>query len=63
MFAFVTAFLVVASSRLVAAVNEAVANMTILLLLGVMFLLLAGVFHTGKEEFSLKLRRYLLPVC
>ncbi len=53
MFAFVTAFLVVASSRLVAAVNEAVANMTILLLLGVMFLLLAGVFHTGKEEFSL----------
>jgi hypothetical protein len=54
MFSFVTSFLVVASSRLVAAVNEAVANMTILLLLGVCFLLLAGVFHTGKEEMELK---------
>ena len=53
MFAFVTSFLVVASSRLVAAVNESVANMTILLLLGVCFLLLAGVFHTGDEEFKL----------
>jgi hypothetical membrane protein len=54
MFAFVTSFLVVASSRLVAAVNEAVANMTILLLLGVTFLLLVGVFHTGKDEYELK---------
>ena len=53
MFAFVTAFLVVASSRLVAAVNEAVANMTILLLLGVTFLLLVGVFHTGEDEYKL----------
>ncbi len=53
MFAFVTSFLVVASSRLVAAVNEAVANMTILLLLGVCFLLLVGVFHTGKDEMQL----------
>ncbi len=54
MFAFVTAFLVVASSRLVAAVNEAVANMTVLLLLGFCFLLLTGVFHTGKEEHSME---------
>jgi hypothetical protein len=54
MFAFVTSFLVVASSRLVAAVNEAVANMTILLLLGVSFLLLIGVFHTGKDEMKLE---------
>ncbi|MFH2019981.1 MAG: hypothetical protein ABIJ34_01075 [archaeon] len=53
MFAFVTAFLVVASSRLVAAVNEAVANMTVLLLLGVCFMILVGVFHTGKDEFAL----------
>ena len=53
MFAFVTAFLVVASSRLVAAVNEAVANMTILMLLGFCFLLLTGVFHTGKEEHTI----------
>ncbi len=54
MFAFVTAFLVVASSRLVAAVNEAVANMTILLLLGFCFLLLGGVFHTGEKEYQAK---------
>ncbi|MEM2139356.1 MAG: hypothetical protein QXM96_04360 [Candidatus Woesearchaeota archaeon] len=53
MFAFVTAFLVVASSRLVATINEAVANMTILMLLGVCFLILLGVFHTGNEEMKL----------
>ena len=52
MFAFVTSFLVVASSRLVATINEAIANMTILLLLGICFLLLSGVFHTGKEEYK-----------
>jgi hypothetical protein len=50
MFAFVVSFLVVASSRLVAAINEAVANMVILMLLGICFLLLIGVFHTGKDE-------------
>ena len=53
MFAFVTSFLVVASSRLVAAINEAVANMVILLLLGICFLLLVGVFHTGKDELEI----------
>ncbi|NTV24140.1 MAG: hypothetical protein HGA85_07285 [Nanoarchaeota archaeon] len=53
MFAFVTAFLVVASSRLVAAINESIANMTILMLLGICFLLLAGVFHTGDKEMEL----------
>lgn len=53
MFAFVTSFFVVASSRLVATINEAIANMVILLLLGICFLLLAGVFHTGKEEYEL----------
>jgi hypothetical protein len=53
MFAFVVSFLVVASTRIVAAVNEAMANMTVLLLLGFSFLLLAGVFHTGEDEFEL----------
>ncbi|MBN1501940.1 hypothetical protein JW930_00210 [Candidatus Woesearchaeota archaeon] len=53
MFAFVTAFLAVASTRLVAAINEAAANITILLLLAVCFLLLVGTFHSGKEEFDL----------
>jgi hypothetical membrane protein len=54
MFAFVVSFLVVASSRLVATINEAVANMVILMLLGICFLMLVGVFHTGKEEFEIK---------
>lgn len=53
MFAFVTSFIVVASSRLVATVNEAIANMTILLLLGFGFMLLVGVFHTGKDELKI----------
>jgi len=52
MFAFVTSFFVVASTRLVATINEAIANMTILLLLGICFLMLVGVFHTGKDEFE-----------
>ena len=54
MFAFVTAFLAVASTRLVAAVNEAMANMTVLMLVGFAFLLAVGVFHTGKDELELE---------
>jgi hypothetical protein len=54
MFSFVTSFLVVASTRLVAAINEAIANMVLVLILSVCFLLLAGTFHTGKDEFKLK---------
>ncbi len=53
MFAFVTAFLVVASSQLVATINTAVANIALLMLMGVCFLLLMGVFHTGDKEFKL----------
>jgi len=54
MVAFVSAFLVVASSRLVAIINETVAQVSLLLILVVCFLLLAGSFHSGKEEFFLK---------
>lgn len=53
MFAFVTAFIVVASSRLVATINEAIANISILVLLGFGFMLLIGVFHTGKDELKI----------
>lgn len=53
MFAFVTAFIVVASSRLVAVINEAIANITILILLGFGFMMLIGVFHTGKDELKI----------
>lgn len=54
MTAFVMAFFVVASTRLVAVINEVLANTVLLLLLSICFLLLAGSFHSGKEEFFLK---------
>ena len=48
--AFAVAFIVVASSRLVAIISEIAANMVILLSIGVFFLLLAGVLVTEKKE-------------
>jgi hypothetical protein len=53
MIAFVSAFLVVASTKLVAIINETVANVVLLLILGVCFLMLAGSFHSGDKEFFL----------
>lgn len=54
MVAFVSAFLVVASTKLVAIINETVANAVLLLILSVCFLMLAGSFHTGDKEFFLE---------
>jgi hypothetical protein len=53
MVAFVAAFLVIASTQLVSIINEAVANVVLLLILAISFLLLVGVFY-GSEEFTLK---------
>jgi len=53
MTAFVIAFFVVASTRLVALINEVLANTVLLLLLSICFLMLAGSFHSGKDEFFL----------
>jgi hypothetical protein len=50
MAAFVIAFLVVASTRLVAIINEAMANMVLLLLLSVCFLILIGSFMKETKE-------------
>jgi hypothetical protein len=50
MVAFVTAFLVVASSRLVAIINETMANMVLLLLMSVCFLILIGSFMKETKE-------------
>ncbi|MBW2995756.1 hypothetical protein KY332_00485 [Candidatus Woesearchaeota archaeon] len=47
--AFVTAFLVVASTRLVGVINTAIANTVLLLLLVVLFLLLVGAFFKEGE--------------
>ena len=49
MVAFVTAFLVVASSRLVAVINESLANMVLLLMLSICFLILIGSFMKEQE--------------
>jgi len=53
MVAFVVAFLVIASTKLVGIINEVMANVVLLVILGVCFLLLVGVFFAGKDEFSL----------
>lgn len=53
MVAFISSFLVVASTKLVAVINEAVASVVLVLIVSVSFLLLIGVFFkTG--EFSLE---------
>lgn len=53
MIAFVTAFLVIASTQLVSIINQVMANVVLLLILGVCFLMLVGVFF-GDKEFTLK---------
>lgn len=50
--AFVIAFLVVASTTLVRAINEVLANVVLLLVLVISFLMLVGVFF-GTKEFTL----------
>ncbi|MBI5391028.1 hypothetical protein HZB02_06065 [Candidatus Woesearchaeota archaeon] len=54
MTAFVTAFVVVASSRIVALINEALANVVVLLIISVCFLLLIGSFYGKDDEVALK---------
>ena len=49
MAAFTIAFLVIASSRLVATITEASSNVVVLLLLGVFFLMLIGSFYKEGE--------------
>jgi len=49
MVAFVVAFLVIASTRLVSVINTFMANIVLLMILGVSFLLLVGVFFSDKQ--------------
>src|SRR3989344_2696117 len=53
MVALSIAFLVIASTRLVAVVNEVMANVVLLLILAICFLMLVGVFF-GSKEFTLE---------
>lgn len=50
--AFIVAFLVIASTQLVAVINQVMANVVLLLILGVCFLMMVGVFF-GDKEFTL----------
>lgn len=56
MVAFVIAFLVIASARMVAIINESLPKIIILLFLGVFFLALIGIFYSEKEEVLLEER-------
>jgi len=51
--AFSVAFLVIASTQLVSLISEVMANVVLLLILAVCFLMLVGVFM-GDKEFTLK---------
>ncbi len=53
MISFVMAFFVIASAQLVRVINEVLANVVLLLVLAVCFLLLVGVFF-GSKEFTLE---------
>ncbi len=56
MVSFVIAFLVIASSRMVAIINESLPKIVILIFLCVFFLLLVGIFYSEKEEVVLSER-------
>ncbi|MBW3023105.1 hypothetical protein KY308_03300 [Candidatus Woesearchaeota archaeon] len=49
MVAFVIAFLVVASTRIVAIISQTISHVVLLLLLGIFFMILIGVFLGDKE--------------
>lgn len=57
MVAFVTAFFVIASTRLVSIISEIMANVVLLVILSTCFLMLVGSFW-GEGEFSLKDDRF-----
>jgi hypothetical protein len=52
MVAFVMGFLVVASRELVSLINETMANIVVLLLVAISWLMLVGTFYTSKEPFD-----------
>ena len=54
MVAFVTAFLVIASSQLVAIINESLSKIVLLILMVICFLVLIGTFFSEEEEVILE---------
>lgn len=57
MAAFVIAFMVVASGKLVETITQVSANIVVLVLLGVFFLLLVGTFYAPKEKEPIALEK------
>jgi len=51
MIAFVTSFLVVGSTQIVSVINRSIANVVVLLVLSVFFLILAGSFNKDEEYY------------
>ncbi len=51
--AFTTGFFVIASSQLVRIISEVMANVIILVVAGVSFMLAIGVFHSGEKEMKI----------
>ena len=49
MVAFIMSFLVIASTQLVSVINEVMANVVLLLILAICFLMLVGVFFSDQE--------------
>jgi len=64
MVAFVVAFLVIASSKMVAIINESMPNIVLLVLVSISFLLLIGTFFSEKEDVMLegKWRNFMMIV-
>ena len=54
MVAFIVSFLVIASTKLVSVINEVMANVVLLLILAICFLMLVGVFFGDKEFVGIK---------
>jgi len=62
--AFTTGFFVIASSQLVRIISEVMANVIILVVTSLCFMLTVGVYHTGKGEMDigLKWKKWLFPI-
>jgi hypothetical protein len=63
MVAFIIAFFVIASSKLVTAINESIGRVFLLMLVSISFLLLIGTFFSYKEETFLEKDLPLLDKC
>jgi len=62
--AFTVGFFVIASSQLVRIISEVMANTIILVVAGLSFMLVIGVYHTGDDELNVgdKWKKYLWPI-